>query len=114
MNKHNLKVGQHIFVEHNYDRGVPTEYEISKIGRKWAEYKHPGPKTAYVVGRFNLETLAHEDSRDHVWLSLEERKHAKLLNEAWSSFRRAVLDCQRRPERAVIETITEARRLLGL
>ncbi len=113
MNKHNLKVGQIIFVEQAYRRDALVKYEIMKIGRKWVTFKYPDERYTREAGRFDLETLA-MDGNGTVWLSEEERTKAKLLQEAWSSFQQAVSNAYRRPAAVTCEAIAEARRLLGL
>ncbi len=115
MNKYNLKVGQIIYVDHDYSRGAgPTEYEVTKVGRKWAELKYANSRYASVRGRIDINTLEWDGRGASVWLSLEERTQAKLLLDAWDSFRRKVMDAHRRPPKATLEIIMEARALLGL
>lgn len=111
MNKHNLKVGQRVFIPDLRRNGV-TEYEISKIGRKWVEYKWPDERYQHVVGRFDIETLF--NGTHTVWLSLEELGQSRLLSAEWNSFRSAVNIAFQRPKTATLESIKEARRLLGL
>jgi len=115
MNKHKLKVGQRVFVEHDFDRGKPTEYEISKIGRKWAEYKYPDSRFSHSQGRFDIETL-HPDSRNgSVWLSLEERAAERLLLETWREFCRDIHALQNHiPSHISLTAIKAARFELGL
>lgn len=113
MNKHNLKVGQTVYVDHAYRRSDETvRYEITKIGRKWAEVKTP--KGTYVAGRFDLETLRWESRNDTVWLSLEERAEARALYKAWEEFKRKVYNIHNRPSAATLENIAKAVELLGL
>lgn len=114
MNKHNLKVGQHIFVERDYDRGKPTEYVISKIGRKWVEYNFENSRFTAPRGRFELETL-HDEHRGKVWLSLEQRTQHRLLAQAWGKFCDDIANARyRRPLHVSHEDIAEVRLKLGL
>lgn len=114
MNKHNLKVGQHVFVEHDFDRGKPTEYVITKIGRKWVEYNYENSRFIAPRGRFDLETLQAE-GRGTVWLSLEQRTEHKILTEAWHKFCNDIATARyRKPAWISLESIKEARLKLGV
>ena len=114
MNKHNLKVGQIIFVEHSYTRNETlAEYEVAKIGRKWAELKRPGD-SKYIVGRIDLETLEWDGRHHRVWLSLEERKNILEKSAAWTDFCRAISNVRSCPKHLSKEDIERARSILKL
>ncbi len=105
MNKHNLKVGQRVFIDHSYNRGKTSEYEITKIGRKWAEFGLVGSSRG--LRRFDLETLRTEGNKDQVWFSLEVRDQGIAVNKAWSEFRHKVDRLYHKPEHVTLELIQE-------
>ena len=113
MNKHNLQVGQKLYVRHdrNRQRNDNTdldEYEVEKIGRVWAKLKHP-------YYRVNLETLGLDGGRGTVYLSPKHYIDAQELHKAWSNFVRTITDMHyRRPDHVTLESIKEARLKLGI
>jgi len=114
MNKHNLKVGQKLFIKRERRNSEAAQeddfyaYEVEKIGRVWAKLKHP-------YYRVHLETLVLDGSRHNVYLSIEQYNTAVALQAAWVDFYKAVNQFNwRRPEYVTLEGIKEARLKLGL
>lgn len=114
MNRHNLKVGQTVYIR--AERAARTSdgsglepYEIEKVGRVWATLNHN-------YYRVHLETLVLGDGcRGSVWLSEQSYKDAIELNKAWTDFMRS-LDAfrHRSPKHITLEAIKEARLKLGI
>lgn len=112
MNKHNLVVGQTVWITKRAHYGsawpdlIPTKVE--KVGRIWAQIDE-------TRDRLNVETLQMESSGRRVWLRPELYEQAKTCDEAWTKF---CVDIQniryRRPQYITLEAIKEARRKLGI
>lgn len=117
MNKHNLKVGQVLYVRfddrfHEVNKIDFVEATVTKLGRKWASLSRKGYNREL---KLNLETLTVNDGQHRAWLSPAAYTDDKALHAAWRDFCRAVADVYYRPPSWLsLEAIKEARAKLGL
>lgn len=104
-------VGQRLwFVPEQRWNGQPRELTITKIGRKWITLNddHRASIENLIVdgdgysspGRCYVDQVAYEEE--------------KALNEAWTAFRQDTDRMRRTPELVTIESIQQARKLLGV
>lgn len=114
MNKHNLKVGQSIYIKFHRDYAGSasprelTEHTVEKIGRVWAKLNHP-------YYRIELETLALDGGHGTAYLDPQHYKDAVELQRDWREFCVRIREIEhRRPINMTCETIKEARRVLGI
>ena len=108
-----FEVGQKVVVVFNERRNERIEeFEVTKIGRVWAQISAGG---AYEY-RFNLESLLIDGgqymSPGRIYLSREEYETEKATEGVWKVFRECV-DRTWKPEISV-EKIREAAKILGI
>ncbi len=117
MNKHNLKVGQTLYVRlvdryHQANKVDFIELKVESIGRKWATVTQKGYTRRR---RVDIDTLELEDGRGTIWLSPAAYTEAKALREAWHAFLTAIDMARYRPPRGLtVDAINEARAKLCL
>lgn len=106
-----LQVGQKLWYVPNDKRwGKEQEIEVTKVGRKWANVGY--------LGRIDIETLSVDgrgySSPGQCYLSREEWERNEVLSDAWWEFKELIKKTNKRPEGITIESIEQAKRLLGL
>jgi hypothetical protein len=102
-----LNIGDTVFVI-GEDRRMPDfQATITEIGRRWAVIGHHG--------RFDRETgvVDHFGPTVRAWCSRADYEAHALLSAAWKDVRND-LQWAKMPAGMTIETINQARRLLGL
>lgn len=108
MNKHDLKVGQTVYLHRTRGPLTLEPMEVTKVGRVWATL-------ALTSDRLNVETLRLETSGSRAWLSEAEYENEHKLSKGWEHLRRDFLDLHyRRPDGVTLADIEKAREVLKL
>ena len=109
-----LKVGQKLWMVVSLNRTEEYEVEVVKIGRKWATLSGRYGR----VDRVDIETLQVDSgqytSYKSVYLSRDDYLNEVALNKAWKSLSRFFSNHNNRPAKATVESIKQAKELLGI
>lgn len=105
-----LRIGQKLYFVPNHRRENPTEVEVLKVGRKWAELSnhHRIDVQSWLAdgGQYISPGQCHE--------TREAYEAERSLDAAWNEVRRKVGAAYLRPISVSLERIEQAMSLLGL
>lgn len=111
-NKH--KVGDELFFVHR-SRSEKRAVKIKAVGRIWVtlDVAHETHRFAIDDAEMNV-MIPNYSGIGRCYFSEKDYLEEKALDVAWTSFRHAISGAYCKPKGATVESIAEARKLLGI